>query len=1403
MSPTQSAPQKNPKSPDPKLIKRYLDLPPLEQRILRILAVNIESCFQTQVFICLGLRGHTDKSFKKPVSNVFKSALDKLQREKLISKDISGFFCPEAIRLRIVGDMVKNGEFKAIAAAVQQIIPSENDRYSNKAFRSFKLGLRDLQCLVYTGQGKMDVETYLGILLSHYPFESRSRHPLISLFSRPFDAEVMDAAPEKTRFQMIAALVNECQFLLEPASEAFAYLKRYRTHPDVKPLFYRYIHAQLFSDEARLVRESLSLMTGKDIGIRQAALTGWFELVSGNTEAALSAFREGFQAIKKQGNRNYYIHINGYPSIFFPLALLKSGRPEDMADGAKYIKAIAKSREPNFAKQIILALRPLFEDFQGDLPIDPQTAFAKIPEGASHIDTLFYLLAQTWTGAPPPEDKMGVIENYRDEVLSAGLTWVGAEYCAFLAKLGHDAEKNRKTAEALHKECGTMSLVDIVKVQQPWEKVLRSLIALHKEGPEPDGAAEGPGQRLIWLLDYSETTHTCQVFPRLQKRNKNGEWSAGRNVALKTLLTDSAKMDGLTDQDRLVCGAIELYSHRSGYYYYGTEYRFNMTKALPALVGHPFLMLQSSPGVHVELVPGKPEVRIEKTRKALRLTMIPMPTEYSRDVMVVRETPTRFKLVRFTAEHQRMALLLSQGIAIPNAAEPLVREAAGALSSIVSVQSDLAGVGHIREVPADATPHAHVMPYQEGIRLEFLAKPLGENGPCFTPGKGGKTVVAVMEGEKVQTTRDLLTEKQRLDGVVDKCPLLAGLSPEDGEWLVDDPETALEALLELKDCEGQMTLSWPQGEKLKVRREVSFNGMSMTIKKDRDWFKATGNLQIDDQLSVDLKKILELLDGARGRFIPLDDGVFVAVTKGLRKRLEELKAFSDPHGDGVRFSPLASPALEGLTGNLYSLTFDEAWKDHCKRLSTVVEPKLPSTLQAHLREYQVAGFNWLAQLSHWGVGACLADDMGLGKTVQALAAILLTAAKGPTLVVAPLSVMANWETECQRFAPTLNVTVFGPGDRQAALSAIGPFDLLIASYGLLAIEAEKLAGVEWEIVVLDEAQAIKNMNTQRSKAAMSLNARFRMATTGTPLENHLGELWTLFHFLNPGLLGSFKRFNERFAVPIERDRNREANARLRKLIRPFLLRRLKSEVLQELPEKTEVTLEVEMSREEALLYEAQRMKSLEAIAADASGPADKRFRILAEIMKLRRLCCNPALVLPDCAIASSKLKVFGDVVAELVESNHKALVFSQFVGHLSLIRELLDERKIKYQYLDGSTSAAQRKERINAFQAGEGEVFLISLKAGGFGLNLTAADYVIHMDPWWNPAVEDQASDRAHRIGQQRPVTVYRLVVKDSIEEQIVSLHKEKRDLADSILTGGDVSGKVSAEELLRLLQGR
>ena len=303
--------------------------------------------------------------------------------------------------------------------------------------------------------------------------------------------------------------------------------------------------------------------------------------------------------------------------------------------------------------------------------------------------------------------------------------------------------------------------------------------------------------------------------------------------------------------------------------------------------------------------------------------------------------------------------------------------------------------------------------------------------------------------------------------------------------------------------------------------------------------------------------------------------------------------------------------------------------------------------------------------------------------------------------------------------------------------------------------------------------------------------------TGTPMENRLSELWSLFRFINPGLLGSLESFSKRFIEPIEQRRDSVARNSLKKLIQPFVLRRLKSQVLSELPPKIEKTIVIPFDKEEQAFYEALRRNAVEKLSK-LSKQEQKRIHILAEIMRLRRACCHSALVQPEVSISSTKLRVFLELVEELRANNHRALVFSQFVGFLEKVRLLLDEAGISYQYLDGSTPMDVRQSRVNDFQNGKGDLFLISLKAGGTGLNLTAADYVVHLDPWWNPAVEDQASDRAHRIGQ----TIYRLIMESTIEEKMLALHKDKRSLVNDLLDGTDMSGKLSDEELLLLLGG-
>jgi SNF2 family DNA or RNA helicase len=460
---------------------------------------------------------------------------------------------------------------------------------------------------------------------------------------------------------------------------------------------------------------------------------------------------------------------------------------------------------------------------------------------------------------------------------------------------------------------------------------------------------------------------------------------------------------------------------------------------------------------------------------------------------------------------------------------------------------------------------------------------------------------------------------------------------------------------------------------------------------------------------------------------------------------------------------------------------------------------VPRGLNAELRDYQLDGFRWLARLGELGFGACLADDMGLGKTVQLIALLLHRARSGPALVVAPTSVGDNWLRELTRFGPSLDVRAYAGPERDGLLEGLESRHVVVTGYATLQQDAAKLQAVAWGTAILDEAQFIKNAGAQRTRAALGLRAAMRVAATGTPVENHAEDLYSLFLFVQPGLLGSPAEFRRRFPLDEDSPGGRDGRRNLRRLIQPFLLRRTKAQVLAELPPVTDIEHQVELNAEETALYEALRRAALEKLADGAGGK--NKLAILAELTRLRRLCCDARLVVPDTTIESSKLKAFVLLIRELVDAGHRALVFSQFVDVLKLAAAALDTHGIAYRYLDGATPPKQRSAAVDAFQAGEGDAFLISLKAGGFGLNLTAADYVIHLDPWWNPAAEAQATDRAHRIGQQKSVTVYRLVAKGTIEERIVSLHRSKRDLADSILAESDQASGLSSAELRLLLE--
>ncbi len=559
-----------------------------------------------------------------------------------------------------------------------------------------------------------------------------------------------------------------------------------------------------------------------------------------------------------------------------------------------------------------------------------------------------------------------------------------------------------------------------------------------------------------------------------------------------------------------------------------------------------------------------------------------------------------------------------------------------------------------------------------------------------------------------------------------------------------------------------------------------------------------GKVQLDGKTALEMDELLDKIREAKGRFIKLNDTEYVAISDKLKKVLSQIAKVTHKKKKELEISAFNAGSLKELEDAGVSLNADQEYRDLLSRIDSAndLNVSVPSALQAELRSYQIDGFEWLARLAHWGAGAILADDMGLGKTIQTITLLLFRASQGPSLVVTPSSVLYNWRDEISRFAPSLNIHIFNSGDRKKILETAGNNDVVLCTYGVLSSEIENMSKPVWNVVVLDEAHAIKNRTSQISKNVHSLKSKARVLLTGTPIQNHLSEIWNLFDFANPGLLGSLPDFSERFIIPIEKYQDKDQQRLLKKMISPFLLRRTKAEVLEELPQKTEITIKVSMSPEETALYENLRNNTLENLA---SGEINS-IQAMAALTKLRQAACNPKLVDAKLDIPSSKASVFLELVKDLIANNHRALVFSQFTSHLALIKQVLDEAKIEYLYLDGSTPTSERKGLVEKFQTGLTPIFLISLKAGGLGLNLTGADYVIHLDPWWNPAIEDQASDRAYRIGQERAVTIYRLITENTIEEKIIDLHLTKRSLADALLEGADMSSKLSKEEILKLL---
>lgn len=1106
------------------------------------------------------------------------------------------------------------------------------------------------------------------------------------------------------------------------------------------------------------------------------------KLLKGDKEAALmqaAAFLSDIQ--EQEGHKKK--ELPGVFGLLYAIMLLSVGDSSNFNMAATFVRSAIK-RIPKSE-----GLSNPFKSFGQIILLFINHKIGKQTTSANEISFYYekdfhqYFLAAVlnWFGKPIKHFGFPDIVNEKEEF----------EYrAAGIKAWGESADVHKKRLKELRGKFDMIPLAELYKPDEVWEDVLTILADEISKKGDSKVAGKTPEKRLIWLVDPLEAGSLyC-----LEQTSKKSGWSKGKERSLTRMI--SANPDFATKEDRDVLSCIQKHE------YYNEPYIKDWFKLLQKLAVHPEVYTLSEPHLPLTIRVQEAQIQIDKDKKGASIKLNPK----SPDERVIMETPTSYIYIHWSDKALRIYNLLSENkldeIAIPESGMSKAKPVIDRLGEVMPVIGNLAQNTGKKKKSANI-PVFQLTPVNDQLHIQLLIEVLKDEDARFVPGLGSAEVpVKNAQGQNFNIVRDRKLEKDILLDLAERIEWLQEMKSTSAQLFLDNDEDILGFLADVKEHAPEVKMIWPKGERMRVAKVVSHADFRIGVKKSQDWFAIDGEIVIDKDLKLSIQQLLDKSKGGTQKYIQLDDKTYLSIRSDLQKRLAALSGVTHQKGKNLLAHPLGSGSIEKFLDGIENVTTDKSWKKHLENLERLksYSPSLPDNLKAELRPYQKEGVLWLDRLHHWGVGACLADDMGLGKTIQGISIMLKYAKNGPSLVLAPASVCNNWIKELNRFAPTLNPVELKFHNREEVLMKLGPHDVLVVSYGIVQSNPDLLEKQDWNIVVLDEAQAIKNAKSVRSKAVMKLNAKFKLITTGTPIQNHLGELWNLFQFINPGMLGSKEQFAKKFVSNGDAFQINQSRKELNRYISPFILRRNKNEVLDDLPDKTEVTLQVQLSEQERAMYEVLRQEAIAQIAGSTVQSGAKHLQILAEITKLRQMSCHPQLLVPDSNIPSSKLEALETLVDDLLDANHKALVFSQFTKHLSLIRAMLDKKGISYQYLDGSTPLKKREQAIDNFQSGKSDLFLISLKAGGVGLNLTAADYVIHMDPWWNPAVEDQASDRAHRIGQTRPVTIYRIIAENTIEEKIVKMHHEKRDLADKLLHGTDQSAKISSEELLELI---
>ena len=930
------------------------------------------------------------------------------------------------------------------------------------------------------------------------------------------------------------------------------------------------------------------------------------------------------------------------------------------------------------------------------------------------------------------------------------------------------------------------SLVNIYHKAE-WESVLEDLIN------EADGGERREDEQETRLMYIRESADSPVIQVREQTRLKNGSWGNGKR--LNDTRYRKGEVEYMNNADRRILARLNHSEH----------WELRLEDVVEEMVGESRLYVgRTAPFELVKVDRDKPYLIVENEGDRFVVKSNVPLGKAKDDMVVVEDSPTHYSIIQIPNEIRDYYVKLLQLGSLPLEAESILRSLLAKIGGKVELHSSLIeGGSTLPIVDGQWGVGFRISPKQGGNwEVESFVRPLPGGRKTCRLAEGDDVIIDENEtAGRVRVKRNMEMEQQNRELVQ---AFWHSEGYEESEHEVYPPEFMLDLVQMIQEHPDTFYAEWPEGQSFKIKNLAkgasTWNGV---LKQRGQWFDIEGDVNIDEQTRISISELLELVGKSKGKFVKIGEGEFLALSDKLRSQLKALDAIANRERGKIKISPFSAALMgnELLNGEL-KLEMDEKLQAIRKRIldGSNYSPAIPKELNAALRPYQKDGYLWIARLNSWGAGALLADDMGLGKTIQTIAFLLLKKEEGPSLVVAPASVAPNWKTEMEKFAPTLNVQILNfASNRSKVIQDAKAGDVIITTYGILLSIQDIITKKHWNVACLDEAHIIKNRGAKTSAAAMKIQADNRVMLTGTPVQNHLGELWSLFQFVNPGLLGNYEHFSQKFIIPIEGYQDKEKQEQLEHIVHPFMLRRTKQAVLKELPEKTEIYHTVEMNRDELAIYESIRIRAERMLQ---EGGLDINMHVLAEITRLRQAACSAQLIEPKWTGDCSKITALVELLQGVIEGGNRALVFSQFVSFFDLVRRELDRLGMKYFYIDGSVPLKQRSEMVDAFQKGENPLFLISLKAGGLGLNLTGANYVFHLDPWWNPAVEQQATDRTYRIGQEQAVTVYHLVSKNTIEEKIIRLHQTKRDLAENILAGTDASYKLTGKDLLEMVAG-